>query len=706
MTLEEILNHFDNVKQDGEQFRANCPACGDTKQHLYITEKDGKILTKCFKNDCKFEEVVQASGLQQKDFFVNQRASRSGTYSISIKSDAKSVPVATREHIYTDIDGHTLGKKIITSMSDGKKRIAWYRFENNQYIKNLNGFKMPLYHLHKLSSADTVIIVEGEKDVETLEKMGYTATTAPNGAGSGWKSEYNKHLTCKDIIILTDNDDVGRIHGTKTAEKLIFDAKSVRLIASESIYNGLKSKGDISDIVQAVGLEDAKKLLEIAIENTPEYIPAPEPDAKTERIGQAMLDIYDGQRKKPALTIELLEDYLELKHIQAKYNEITHDIEYDIKNSKYRNESKEHIKENISALLYNDLFQIYKKCTTTKIAEFLNVIATRNKYNPVIDLISSVEWDGKNRLEDIYKMLGIDASDTLSRVLLKKWFMQCICGLHNNLQNPYSLDIVLVFQGEQGIGKTRLLEHLALSSRFFKEGATVDPRDKDSKIQASSKWICELGEIGSTMKKDLDSLKAFLTSSTDEYRLPYGKTALQYPRLTSFCGTTNDQQFLIDETGNRRFATVPIKSGVYIDYNTQVKPFDALQFWAEITHIVDDAIQSGESYASCFRLNREELAQLNARNKEFEKPLKGEVEVLDVLAEQSTEKPDYKVEYRYMTTTEFREHNDSLKRYTAVEIGKVLEKHGYKQVSVKMNGNSRKKRKLPYRYYAKFANIV
>ncbi len=73
---------------------------------------------------------------------------------------------------------------------------------------------------------------------------------------------------------------------------------------------------------------------------------------------------------------------------------------------------------------------------------------------------------------------------------------------------------------------------------YFGEGRTYDPRNKDSQIECTSKWICELGEIGSTMKKDIDSLKAFLTSSTNEYRLPYGKTALRYARMTSFCGTT------------------------------------------------------------------------------------------------------------------------------------------------------------------------
>ena len=114
-------------------------------------------------------------------------------------------------------------------------------------------------------------------------------------------------------------------------------------------------------------------------------------------------------------------------------------------------------------------------------------------------------------------------------------------GLFNTIENPFSLDIVLAFIGRQGIGKTRFFEKLALKSAFFGEGICIDPRDKDSIIQATSKWISELGEIGSTMKKDMDSVKAFITKSADKNtELPYGRASLHYARITSFVGTVND----------------------------------------------------------------------------------------------------------------------------------------------------------------------
>lgn len=278
-----------------------------------------------------------------------------------------------------------------------------------------------------------------------------------------------------------------------------------------------------------------------------------------------------------------------------------------------------------------------------------------------------------------------------------KWLKQCICALYNNIDNPYSLDLILVFLGEQSIGKTRFFEMLALNSKFFGEGICLDPCDKDSIIQATSKWISELGEIGSTMKKDMDSVKAFLTKSTDEYRTPYGKASLHYPRMTSFVGTVNDEQFLIDQTGNRRFVTIPLPLDLVIDYNTQIKPFNALQLWAQVYEIVKN-----EDKASCFRLTEDEKRYLKKRNSAFVKPMKSECEALDILEEQQTQEQGYICTTKEMTVLQFIQlHN---LKYDANVVGKVLKKHGYEAIRKRINGEVTRVVNLPYKY-KKFDSI-
>lgn len=227
---------------------------------------------------------------------------------------------------------------------------------------------------------------------------------------------------------------------------------------------------------------------------------------------------------------------------------------------------------------------------------------------------------------------------------------------------------------------------LSLNSKFF-------GRDKDSVMQATSKWISELGELGSTMRKDMDSVKAFLTKSTDEYRTPYGKASLHYPRMTSFVGTVNDEQFLIDQTGNRRFVTIPLASNLVIDYNTQINPFDALQLWSQIYHIVKD-----EDKSSCFRLSEDEKKYLEKRNSTFVKPMKGEYEVLDILEEQQTPQQGYICTFKEMTVLQFIQRHNL--KYDARTIGRVLKKYGYESKLRKEKGEVARIIKLPFKYWS------
>lgn len=392
--------------------------------------------------------------------------------------------------------------------------------------------------------------------------------------------------------------------------------------------------------------------------------------------------------KLPFEKYEQFSEYLEQQGYSIRYNCISHTFEY----FGFGNESQEHLAETVPTLLRDGLREIYSKVARQDVIDYITVYATRHKYNPVLDMITAATWDGEDRLEEIYSMFQVpdDTEDgKYSRIFIKKALMQCVCGLFNdNIAYPFPLDYVLVFQGKQGIGKTSFFKKLALNPQYFGDGFCLDPRDKDSIIQATSKWICELGEIGSTMKKDMDSVRAFISRSTDEYRTPYGRANLRYPRITTFVGTVNDREYLIDETGNRRFLTVPIAPEVKLDYQTQIKLFDPLQLWAQVYQLVKD-----KDKASCFRLTKDEEKFLEKRNSKFMKPMKAEHEVLDILEEEQTPETGYICTFEEMTVLDFiRRHS---LHYDARTVGKVLTKYGYDSVKRKVNGQVSRYRKLP-----------
>ena len=399
------------------------------------------------------------------------------------------------------------------------------------------------------------------------------------------------------------------------------------------------------------------------------------------------------------MTIHNLENYLKIKNITVRYNEILHRTE--IKG--FIGENQEQILENAPALIENELRFLLNGCTQQRISSFLNVISSRNNYNPILEKITSTKWDGKDRLKEVFDIFKISEEDTLSRTIFKKWLMMCICGLHNDMNHPFSLDIVLVLKGKQGAGKTRFFEALALNSLFFGDGVIIDTRNKDDIYQSTSKWICELGEISSTLKRDIDSIKAFLTRSIDEYRLPYGRTSIQYPRMTAFCGTVNDEKFLLDQTGNRRFAVIPLDDDFYIDYE-DIRNFNFLQFWTQINGIVQEKIKEGSTYSSCFRLNRPELEEMDKRNREHTKYLPAQQEIEDILSLETTK--SYTINYEYQTITEFKQNWDrELHSYKAEQIGKVFESLGIKYERKRVNGMVQKLRKLPVRTWKSLSEI-
>ncbi|MBQ7522324.1 MAG: hypothetical protein IJU14_05530, partial [Clostridia bacterium] len=410
-------------------------------------------------------------------------------------------------------------------------------------------------------------------------------------------------------------------------------------------------------------------------------------------------DSAGGGKKKLIQFADFLQ-YCSDRGYNMRFNDVSKSIDFIGFDSR---ESVEHLADNIPAMLKDGLKVMYTGVTTQVISEYILLLATRRKYNPILDLITSTPWDGVNRIVQLFDILGLKGQtedDLYSQIYIQKWLMQCVCVLYNDIRKPFAPDLVLVLQGRQGLGKTRILEHLAMLPQYFGGGLCLDPRNKDSVMQVTNKWIVELGEIGSTMRKDIDLVKSYLTMSVDEYRAPYGRAFTRYPRRTSFAGTVNDYEYLIDETGNRRFLTIPLSDTLRIDYEKQIAPFDALQLWAQVWELVKDKDKS-----SCFRLSDAEKEYLIKRNTQHEKMLKGEADVLDALAEQSgadDKFPNATYITKEMTVSEFIQHNDI--RFDARQVTKILKKHGYIAENHRVNGVKGRYFKLPYRFFSGNSN--
>lgn len=314
--------------------------------------------------------------------------------------------------------------------------------------------------------------------------------------------------------------------------------------------------------------------------------------------------------------IRVIRMYLISFGITLRHNKMTHRIEISGLPKIYQGEEEY---KTLITLSLDILAKIGFK-RPINLSNIMDLIALENCYHPIVERINSEEWDGIDRITEIYNILGL--TDDLSKSLVRKWAIQAIAMLYNDKNRPISAQGVLVLQGRQGIGKTEFFRHLAIDNSFFKEGAVVDVTNKDTRIATTSKWICEIGELDSTTAKKQAELKAFLTLATDEYRIPYEKHPVERARRTAFCGTVNPKGFLTDETGNRRYWTIHINS---IDMKKVFgySPEWYTQFWRQI---FCEYIKNPKAYL----LTAKEYDLLNKRNEEHESDVFGEDEFLSV----------------------------------------------------------------------------
>ena len=256
-------------------------------------------------------------------------------------------------------------------------------------------------------------------------------------------------------------------------------------------------------------------------------------------------------------------------NIHVNYNVIKKRMEIEIPHMNFIADMKEEA----------SLVEIEDRCIKlgvphTRVRDYLKVIA--NEYNPVIEWIESKPWDGTSRLPDFLKTITSSTPESLKDMLLRKWLISCVAACYE--PNGVELEGILCFQGAQGLGKTLWFKRLCdYNKGWLLEGATLNPSDKDSVKRAVSHWIVELGELESTFKKsDIDQLKAFVTSRTDELRLPYDRAFTTYQRRTAFYASVNAREFLTDSSGNRRFWCIAVTD---INFNHGI---DMQQLWAEV----------------------------------------------------------------------------------------------------------------------------
>lgn len=188
------------------------------------------------------------------------------------------------------------------------------------------------------------------------------------------------------------------------------------------------------------------------------------------------------------------------------------------------------------------------------IEDALAILKNRKSTNVVKEYFESLHWDGKQRLDTLLiDYLGAEDS-TYTRQVTRKSLTAVVARAIT--EKAIKFDNMVILTGPQGIGKSTILSKLA--GEWFTDNI-VDFNSKDTLLLLQNCIIVEVPELQGFNKADSNRLKQFLGQKTDKYRAPYERREEEHPRHCVFFGTTNDDEFLRDSTGNRRYWPVEVR---------------------------------------------------------------------------------------------------------------------------------------------------
>jgi predicted P-loop ATPase len=218
--------------------------------------------------------------------------------------------------------------------------------------------------------------------------------------------------------------------------------------------------------------------------------------------------------------------------------------------------------------------------TVETAGQAVQTVAMGTVIHPVRDYLNSLNWDGESRIDRwVFRYLGVPQDDVrqYAAAVGKRFLVSAVARI---FRPGCKADCAVILEGEQGIKKSTALK--TLGGEWFTD-EIAEFGSKDAGMQMRGVWIIELSELDSLNRSDVGRIKAFMSRTNDRFRPPYGKHVVELLRQCVFAGSVNNETYLRDTTGNRRFW--PLKCG---DIKIADLKRDRDQIWAEAVRCFKD----------------------------------------------------------------------------------------------------------------------
>ena len=522
---------------------------------------------------------------------------------------------STGQWAYRDAEGLILCWVYRFDPEGSRKQFVPYRWLAGAWVAKAPSRPRPLYGLDGLAAKPTarVLICEGEKATDAAQKKltGMVCMCWMGGAAAVNTADWSV-LQGRTVVLWPDADNPGRQAGAKIAGYLLSLKCPIEFVDTTGQPDGwdaadwdgdvawVKSRlrsaaravdvnpqGAIAGVVPFVATHDSSY-------SEKEYsaVTTLEPGGVTSRrsdIGHtACADVSAVLRMDRAGPIRdeenirlILERDLRLTGI-VRFNEFSGEMHLQ---RPIQSDSSV-VGDRTTPRRWNDsdtvsLTTYIQRTTLPKVARD-KVEATvaffareRCAYHPLRDYLQGLKWDGTERVITwLYEYLGVGSAQPAEYLTsVGRAFM--VSAVARVLDPGCQADCALVLEGTQGIGKSSALRILA-GDEWFSDSLPSDLKHKDAKDHLRGKWIIELPELAQFKRNEIETVKAFLSRRHEQYRPSYGRHEISYPRQCVFVGSTNENEYLVDVTGNRRFWCVACGT---LDLDALLRDRD--QLWAE-----------------------------------------------------------------------------------------------------------------------------
>lgn len=252
-----------------------------------------------------------------------------------------------------------------------------------------------------------------------------------------------------------------------------------------------------------------------------------------------------------------------------------------VKNLPWRKVTREtrFIKDEDELNLYKYLEQVYDITTKGNIQDAFYVHVDACSLHPVREYLNGLKWDGEKRVDNLFiDYLGAEDIE-YTRVVTRKALCACVARI---FQPGVKFDYVLTLIGTEGIYKSTLLRKLG--GQWFSDSFSFNLLGQGNKAyeQTQGCWLIEIAELSGLKNSEVEAVKHFVSKQDDVFRPAFGRNTLTVLRQWVPFGTSNNSDFLVSKTGNRRFWPVKTyaQDPIY-DVKDELTPEEVGQIWAE-----------------------------------------------------------------------------------------------------------------------------